>query len=287
MNLARAPRLVSSCSVKSRFLGASPVLPSTDNCPAISVTWSGGGSIKDPTQDWNINTLKQAAAAFPDLVAITPQRTYAILTKYTSLASFHEHKQVFTPLDYESAGIYTRALLDSYMDYKAMWKQISHATYELKGNRATIEMAKPTEETTGLARILLMPPTVNSKGKTDDECKALEEAKEAKAKEEGRQAMIVAEPIDKSQDPEDALKKALTTGIQYRVFSASFAGLIHARKVCRFEMAKIVNEVDLVAKNPKLSTDPTRDAYFLNPLVFEQLLPVSDYCLIEALMRLE
>ncbi len=62
--------------------------------------------------------------------------------------------------------------------------------------------------------------------------------------------------------------------IQFPVFSPTFAGLIHARKVCRFEMAKIVNEVDLVAKNPKLSTDTTRDAYFLDPLVFEQLLPI-------------
>ena len=54
----------------------------------ITVNWSGGGSIKDPTKDWGIGTLKQAAAAFPELVAITPQRTYAILTKYTSLTSF-------------------------------------------------------------------------------------------------------------------------------------------------------------------------------------------------------
>jgi hypothetical protein len=39
----------------------------------------------------------------------------AILTKYTSLRSFHEQTVRGTPLDYEIAGIYTSALLDSYM----------------------------------------------------------------------------------------------------------------------------------------------------------------------------
>ncbi|KAK3361312.1 hypothetical protein B0T24DRAFT_725050 [Lasiosphaeria ovina] len=49
----------------------------------------------------------------------------------------------------------TRArLLDSYMDYKSMWKEISHATLELKGNRATVELARPGEETTRLALAL-------------------------------------------------------------------------------------------------------------------------------------
>ena len=80
----------------------------------IVVNWSGGGSIKDPSHDWTIDSLKKAAAAFPELVAITPQRTHAILTKYTALESFHKQQAKFSPLDYENAGIYTGALLDHY-----------------------------------------------------------------------------------------------------------------------------------------------------------------------------
>lgn len=38
--------------------------------------------------------------------------------------------------------------------------------------------------------------------------------------------------------------------------------------------AQDCQEVDLVAKNPLFSTDAIRDAHFLNPLVFEQRLPV-------------
>ncbi|RGP72364.1 hypothetical protein FLONG3_6760 [Fusarium longipes] len=247
----------------------------------ISVTWSGGGSIKDPTEDWNIASLKKAAAAFPDLVAITPQRTYAILTKYTSLASFHEQNLKFSPLDYESAGIYTRALMDSYMDYKAMWKQISHATYELKGNRATIEMAKPDEETCSLAVIEHMPVPEDKKKLEDKNEPEDKETRQARAAIQARAVTSLtgaaaAKDLVKldSQSSDLDAKSLVSQDIRYKVFSPSFAGLIHARKVCRFEMAKIVNEVDLVTKNPKISSDTTRDAYFLNPLIFEQLLPI-------------
>jgi hypothetical protein len=63
--------------------------------------------------------------------------------------------------------------------------------------------------------------------------------------------------------------------LQFRPFKPSLGGLIQARKVCRSEMAKIVNEVDLITKDPKLAIDTRRDELFLEPLVYKQLLPVS------------
>jgi hypothetical protein len=48
----------------------------------------------------------------------------AILTQYTSLRSYQEIKNKGTPLDYENAGMYTSALLDAYIEYKNIWKQI-------------------------------------------------------------------------------------------------------------------------------------------------------------------
>lgn len=42
----------------------------------ISVSWSGGGEIKDRSVDeWTIAALKKAAIDFPDKVAAMPQRT--------------------------------------------------------------------------------------------------------------------------------------------------------------------------------------------------------------------
>lgn len=222
----------------------------------IAVNWSGGGSIKNPSEDWSIDSLKKAAAAFPDLVAITPQRTNAILTKYTSLDSFHRQQTNFKPLDYENAGIYTGALLDAYMDYKSLWKNISLAMYELKGNRATIDMGEPLEEMAALAKVRKFPvdEKMPEQKRIDD--------KESLSNEE--QLALAGVQIQKHG----------SDLFQIPVFQPTFAGLIQARKICRFEMTKIVREVDLVANDPTLACSPARDMYFLHPLVFEQLLPL-------------
>ncbi|CEO58470.1 hypothetical protein PMG11_03194 [Penicillium brasilianum] len=233
---------------------------SSDTETTIAVNWSGGGRIKDPTEDWSIASLKKAAAAFPDLVAITPQRTYAILTKYTALESFHLQVHGFSPLDYENAGVYTGSLLDNYMDYKALWKQISFASYELENNRATIDMAQPSQDVYELAKV--KTPMLSSKRKAQKLLKGSTNASLALATQE----------TDASASPNDPKESEAEKSIP--VFPASFAGLIQARKVCRMEMAKIVNEVDAVAEDPSVASDATRDEYFLNPLVFKQLIPV-------------
>ena len=38
----------------------------------IQVSWSGGGHIKKPDEQWDVNSLIRAAARFPDLVAHSP-----------------------------------------------------------------------------------------------------------------------------------------------------------------------------------------------------------------------
>jgi hypothetical protein len=82
----------------------------------INVNWSGGGSLKDESEAWTIESIIKVAAKFPDLVAKTPQRTYAILTKYTALRSYLMQTDTPSPLDYENAGTYTNYLMDMYMD---------------------------------------------------------------------------------------------------------------------------------------------------------------------------
>lgn len=230
----------------------------SDTETTIAVNWSGGGRIKDPSEDWSIASLKKAAAAFPDLVAITPQRTYAILTKYTALESFHLQNRGFSPLDYENAGVYTGSLLDNYMDYKSLWKQISFASYELEGNRATIEMAQPSQDVYDLAKVKGPMPSVKKNAQ-----KLLEGSTKG------------ALELAKKEEEATASSNQAKDEEIFQVFPASFAGLIQARKVCRMEMAKIVNEVDAVAEEPTIASDATRDSYFLNPLIFKQLVPVS------------
>ena len=102
----------------------------------ITVNWSGGGQLKEGGDQWTIDTLTEVAVRFPDLVASCPQRTHAILTKYTALRGYLEWKAAknVNPLDYELAQLYTADLLDIYMGYKVIWDGI-HTMLESLDNK--------------------------------------------------------------------------------------------------------------------------------------------------------
>ncbi|KAE8400807.1 hypothetical protein BDV37DRAFT_286304 [Aspergillus pseudonomiae] len=100
------------------------------NETTISVTWSREGqNLKDPEGDWNIENLRKAALRFPSLVAKTPVCTHAVLTKYSSLRSYHvatigSDNKTGSPLTYENAEVYTSILQDAFMDYKSLYRRI-------------------------------------------------------------------------------------------------------------------------------------------------------------------
>ncbi|KAH7358861.1 hypothetical protein B0T11DRAFT_341079 [Plectosphaerella cucumerina] len=257
-----------------------------DTETTIAVNWSGGGSIKNPGDDWSIATLKRTAAAFPELVAITPQRTYAILTKYTALESFHLQNRTCRPLDYENAGIHTGALLDNYMDYKVLWKQISRpldlAEVKVRATEDDVNLLTGRDtvaesEKQGLSRLSTKSIKASSVGKMSIKSMS---TKSFSAQEEPEEDDEFDEPANNVTLDDLAVTRQNHLGapaeerVKYKIFHNSFAGLIEARRVCLFEMSKIVKEVDIIAKHPQLASDPGRDAFFLNPLVFRQLLPV-------------
>ncbi|KAJ7132376.1 hypothetical protein C8R44DRAFT_773923 [Mycena epipterygia] len=122
-----------------------------DGETSIAVSWKDGGDIKGPTvEDWTLQSLKAVAMEFPKNVMVCPVRTNAILTKYTSLRSFYEKKIQGTPLNYDNVGVYTSALLDAYMEYKIMRRNIQQAVWEVKEGRA-LAIAKDVQ---GLADLL-------------------------------------------------------------------------------------------------------------------------------------
>ncbi|KAI5793210.1 hypothetical protein EDC01DRAFT_746176 [Geopyxis carbonaria] len=83
----------------------------------ISVSWSGGGQIKEPKEPWSMATVIDVASRFPQLCADSPQKT--------NLREYVKKKGIISPLNYENAGVYTSELLDAYMDYKNSWKNIN------------------------------------------------------------------------------------------------------------------------------------------------------------------
>ncbi|KAG8745096.1 hypothetical protein FRC12_014654, partial [Ceratobasidium sp. 428] len=86
----------------------------------IAVNWSGGGRIKPGDEDWSLESLFRAAAAFPAQVAACPRRTWAILTPYNNNATFLNWSisRTVKPYDFHAVTTYAADLLDTYMAYK-------------------------------------------------------------------------------------------------------------------------------------------------------------------------
>ncbi|RFN47650.1 hypothetical protein FIE12Z_8107 [Fusarium flagelliforme] len=186
----------------------------------IQVGWSGGGHIKPMDQPWTIQSLMETAARFPDLVASTPQRTYAILTKYESLRSFMALKPPkLTPMFYENAAIYTNYLLDAYMDYKNIYRNIGTHLFDIQADTKKFQPWDPT-------------------------------------------------------DQEFTTNATMTKNHIELPFEATVKGLDLARRSCRFQMIKIVNEVDAVEKNPGVAADERRPEAFQSSIVFRERIPV-------------
>lgn len=113
----------------------------TNTETTIQVTWSGGGHIKPREQQWDIQSLMQAAARFPDLVAECPQRTYAIITKYDTLRSFVKlQPAAYTKLQYENAQLYTNAMMDSYMSYKSLYTKLGSYIFDAQSKTKVIKL---------------------------------------------------------------------------------------------------------------------------------------------------
>ncbi|CCO33674.1 hypothetical protein BN14_07759 [Rhizoctonia solani AG-1 IB] len=81
---------------------------------SIFVNWCG------ETQPWSLDTVFNAASAFPNRVALNPQRCWAILTRYPHNLSFHSSALKSIPIrNYANVNPYAADLLDDYMEYKA------------------------------------------------------------------------------------------------------------------------------------------------------------------------
>ena len=199
----------------------------TNTETTIQVSWSGGGHIKPREQQWDIQSLMQAAARFPDMVAECPQRTYAIITKYETLRSFVKLKPAaYTPLQYENAQLYTNAMMDTFMSYKNLYTKIGSYIYDVQSKTKVI---KPRPE--------------NLKGTTE---------------------------VDDGKTSEESTKAVSAP------FAATIGGLEASRKAIRRQMAIIVNEVDVIEKDPRKATEDDHVEPYQSAAAFEERIPVVE-----------
>lgn len=218
----------------------------------IQVSWCGGGHIKPMEQPWNIQSVMQAAARFPSLVANCPQRTHAILTKYDSLRSFVSRKPAaYSPLQYENAQIYTNVLMDAFMSYKSLYKKLGDDVNRIQAKTLEIEAWKDPESSEGEQK-----KTENTQVKT-----------------QLGQAAASGDPVALAAAKKYAA--AVAAANETKRFDANLRGIADARKFIRRQMVYIVNEVDLIEKDPKIATDEDHEEPFQAPLLFETRLPVT------------
>ncbi|KAB5590306.1 hypothetical protein CTheo_6244 [Ceratobasidium theobromae] len=90
---------------------------------SIYVNWSGGGQIKSEDEQWSLDSIFRAAAAFPNKVATSPQLCWAILTQYSHNLTFLRMslgKSVFPHIpNYMNARQYAEDLLDAFVGYRS------------------------------------------------------------------------------------------------------------------------------------------------------------------------
>ncbi|PSR82112.1 hypothetical protein BD289DRAFT_454493 [Coniella lustricola] len=229
----------------------------------IQVSWCGGGHIKPMEQPWNMQSVMQAAARFPSLVSACPQRTHAILTKYDSLRSFVSLRPAsFSPLQYENAQIYTSVLMDAFMSYKSKYKSLGDQVFRLQNKTLEFDTSVPAPTDGQLPLESSRDP--NSKNDNKDQDK-----KDEKDKDQA----VAAKPADPKVAKQRAA--ALAAAVDTSRFEASLRGMADARKFIRRQMIYIVNEVDLIEKDPKLATDEDHEEPFQSPLLFETRLPAT------------
>ncbi|KAF3008205.1 hypothetical protein E8E14_008744 [Neopestalotiopsis sp. 37M] len=250
----------------------------------VSVSWSGGGEIKDPSiKEWGVKELKAAAIEFPDKVAKFPQRTHAILTKYTTLRSYQVAKNKGSPLDYENAGVYTSALLDAYTDYKYLYTSISESILNVQSNGHIIYGKEDTPEIQSFREevyedfrekaFLYLEKSSHEESEVGRRAQQLLAGDRTAVDPNLVSGMAVVKVADVSRPETPRLVRPPAKPNQVKPYHKSLLGLEKARRECRLEMIKIVQETDEVAIDPQVATDPSRAHVFLSPVVFKMLVP--------------
>ncbi|KAF9766814.1 hypothetical protein IL306_000714 [Fusarium sp. DS 682] len=88
----------------------------------VQVDWCGGGVIKPMDQPWNIQSIMEAAARFPELRPAS-----------------------FSPLQYENAQVYTNVLMDAFMTYKSMYKKLGDQSFSIQNKTLEFEPVDPVQ----------------------------------------------------------------------------------------------------------------------------------------------
>ncbi|SCO90002.1 uncharacterized protein FRV6_14130 [Fusarium oxysporum] len=228
-----------------------------ENEVSVSVMWSGGGQhLKEQKKDWDFDTMKDVALI------------------YTALRSFHE-TQAFDLPRYDKTGTYTNVLHEAYLDYKAILSTIQVLAFEVsEGKKALIENFR-VQEAIDAAKVIA------DKWREARSEKSTQEPTPGTGPEstEGSEVMVPGPEADLDTKNEKAPplpkpKTCQSPGLD-KAFPPTITGLEEARLKCRFNMTRIIEEIDNITVKPEIATDETRPSPYLSPFLFKLLLPLG------------
>lgn len=233
-------------------------------------------------EDWTYETMRSAALRFPSLVAKTPMRTHAILTKYTALRSYHTHFGGLKMPAFEMAGVYSTLLQEAYLDYKTVAKNLQVLAYDVSAGQTRLiaaseamtkleQASKPAapaggdgvktpsdsgESTTsldagGAAPEMPLPAKPNTPRNNDN-------GSNTKKQQQLEERPYAWKPIQLAKD-----------------FAPTLQGIEEARSVVRTMLIRIVQEINILTKFPEAAIDEERVQPHMSPFLFKEFLPVS------------
>ncbi|KAK7454069.1 hypothetical protein VKT23_011582 [Stygiomarasmius scandens] len=275
-----------------------------DGETTIAVFRKGGGSIKEEKVEWwSLETLYAVAKEFPTRVPGFPVRMNAIVTKFTSLKSFRTANLMGTLPDYKMAGVYLSTLLDAYIDYKVMLRNISAVVSEVEKKQSELVAKDNLVEFTEMNRkakeyyqreLDFNKQKVSGKHIASNTTTAVDDdassegswdsvnQKGIKSSTGAASAVSVSDAGFRHPAQNDRTILTVMTSFLPRVpippndlvpYKANIFGLEKARRDCRLEIVKILREIDTVAEDPEVASDPNRTWQCLSPSVFRMLLP--------------
>ncbi|KAL6362825.1 hypothetical protein LRP88_04136 [Fusarium phalaenopsidis] len=278
----------------------------TENETTISVIWTGGGQdLKKPEEDWTFDTMRAVALKFPNRVAKCPMRTHTVLTKYSSLKSFHSSSTHFNPLSYENARVYTSALRDAFLDYQNIAKGLAVLALDVNaGTQRLITQKEKLDKDFAQKTLKASTPSLLEDVMSETQMDSLENNLEAKSSKLSKESDVpdktppattpdaTSEEAESASDDQGETKDsskgdeskaivktsaALTTNplVIDKPYPPTMYGVESARMQCRFMINRIVAEVDKVANHPDIAANESRPLPCMSPFLFNMLLPVG------------
>ncbi|KAF5536304.1 hypothetical protein FMEXI_10399 [Fusarium mexicanum] len=252
-----------------------------ENETTISVSYTGGGQkLKTP------------------LVAETPMRTHAILTKYISLRSYHTRFGGMSPPNFEVAAVYCMLLQEAYLDYKTVAKDLQVLAFDVSSGKADLITSSEYRQKVEEAKKEKARMAAEKKKKVDAINHGL--PTEEPGSKSGSDTPV-SKPKEGDAHPDESTpskdikqsEKAAETDLGETIskpssgpnhwqqinitkeYKATLQGLEDARSMVRTFLVRIVQEINILSKSPNLALENNRVQPHMSPFLFKELLPVG------------